>query len=167
VINDSTNATACDNANCVWTNNGYRLPTEGENQYAAKYIDGTNWTNYQYASGATDFFTNATATGLVAWYNANCSSTQAVGGKIANALGIYDMSGNVWEWCWDWWGAYPTTASTDYRGATIGTRLSPPSRVARGGCFANNENNMQVSSSSYGSPFDVSNGLGFRFARTN
>jgi sulfatase modifying factor 1 len=165
VIKDSTNATACDSAVCVWTNNGYRLPTEGEYQYAASYIDGSNWTPYNYASGATADYTNATATELVAWYGANCSSTQAVGGKTANALGIYDMSGNVWEWCWDWYGAYPGT-STDYRGPASGS-----DRVIRGGGFHNcYADFMQVgyrsNLPSYGNPYYTYGFYGFRFART-
>jgi formylglycine-generating enzyme required for sulfatase activity len=156
VIKDSTNVIACDNAVCAWTNNGYRLPSEGEYQYAASYIDGLSWTPYNYASGATADYTNAAATGLVAWYSANCSSTQAVGGKTANALGIYDMSGNVWEWCWDWYGTYPGT-STDYRGPGSGSY-----RVIRGGIFYSFADSLQVGYRSYASPLD-----GFRFARTN
>jgi formylglycine-generating enzyme required for sulfatase activity len=161
VIKDSTNATACDNAVCVWANNGYRLPTEGEYQYAASYINGSSWTPYNYASGATADYTNAEATGLVAWYNANCSRTQAVGGLAANALGIYDMSGNVYEWCWDWYGAYPGT-STDYRGPGSGS-----ARVLRGGYYYNSGDYMQVGYRNSSSPDYPHFYLGFRFARTN
>jgi formylglycine-generating enzyme required for sulfatase activity len=167
VIKDSTNATACDNAVCVWANNGYRLPSEGEYQYAASYIDGSSWTPYNYASGATADYTDATATGLVAWYSANCSGTQAVGGKTANALGIYDMSGNVWEWCWDWYGTYPGT-STDYRGSG-----SDFGRVIRGGSYnrttyGHGANYLQVGNRSRNFyPYDADNFDGFRFARTN
>jgi len=117
-----------DNPYVNWNANGYRLPTEGEYQYAASYINGTNWTPYNYASGATADYTNAAATGLVAWYKENSGSTQNVGVKKANALGIYDMSGNVWEWCWDLYGIYPATASIDYRGPATGAY-----RVMRGG----------------------------------
>jgi formylglycine-generating enzyme required for sulfatase activity len=174
VIKDSTNATACDSAVCVWANNGYRLPSEGEYQYAASYIDGSSWTPYNYASGATADYTDATATGLVAWYSANCSGTQAVGGKTANALGIYDMSGNVWEWCWDWYGTYPGT-STDYRGSGSGSF-----RVIRGGSYVNDAGGLQVGGSCDGpagslqvggrngyGPGGAGSDSGFRFARTN
>jgi formylglycine-generating enzyme required for sulfatase activity len=161
VIKDSTNATACDSAVCAWTNNGYRLPSEGEYQYAASYIDGLSWTPYNYASGATADYTNATATGLVAWYSANCSSPQAVGGKTANALGIYDMSGNVFEWCWDWYGTYPGT-STDYRGPASGSF-----RVIRGGSYFYVASYLQVGYRYNYFPLSAVFDIGFRFARTN
>jgi formylglycine-generating enzyme required for sulfatase activity len=162
VIKDSTNATACDNAVCTWTNNGYRLPSEGEYQYAASYINGSSWTPYNYASGATADYNDATATGLVGWYGANSGSvTHAVGGKTANALGIYDMSGNVWEWCWDWYGTYPGT-STDYRGSGSGSN-----RVIRGGSCGYIASDLQVGDRSYDGPFNAFGSIGFRFARTN
>jgi len=162
IIRDSTNETACDNAVCTWSNNGYRLPTEGEYQYAASYKDGTNWTPYNYASGATAGYTDATATGLVAWYRENSDNvTHDVGGKTANALGIYDMSGNVWEWCWDWYGAYPGT-STNYKGSASGSY-----RVIRGGNFFFDADSLQVGSRYYhGYPYYAYYGYGFRFART-
>jgi formylglycine-generating enzyme required for sulfatase activity len=151
-----------DNPYVNWSANGYRLPTEGEWQYAASYIDGTSWTPYNYASGATADYTNVTATGLVAWYNANCSSTQAVGGKTANALGIYDMSGNVYEWCWDWYGTYPGT-STDYRGPVSGSV-----RVMRGGNFDGFASYLQVGNrNTAANPCSAFGSSGFRFARTN
>jgi formylglycine-generating enzyme required for sulfatase activity len=160
VIKDSTNATACDNAVCAWTNNGYRLPSEGEYQYATSYINGSSWTPYNYASGATADYTNATATGLVAWYNANCSSPHAVGGKTANALGLYDMSGNVAEWCWDWYGTYPGI-STDYRGPASGSR-----RVLRGGSSYDYAYYLKVGIRFNDIPYSSFYYSGFRFART-
>jgi formylglycine-generating enzyme required for sulfatase activity len=163
VIKDSTNATACDSAVCAWTNNGYRLPSEGEYQYAASYEDGTAWTLYNYASGATAAYTNEAATDLVGWDSVNSgSTTHAVGGLTANALGIYDMSGNVWEWCFDWYGTYPTTASTNYKGPASGA-----DRVMRGGGYGGAVG-LQVGGRSYDFPYDAYYfGIGFRFARTN
>ena len=170
-IKDSTNGTygssinstagSFDNPYVNWSANGYRLPTEGEYQYAASYIDGSSWTPYNYASGATADYNDATATGLVAWYSANCSVTQNVGAKAANALGLYDASGNAWEWCWDWNGSYPTTASTDYRGPASGSF-----RMYRGGSCYVNANALQVGIRVDSYPYGTSYTHGFRFART-
>ena len=125
----NTTAGSFDNPYVNWNATGYRLPTEGEWQYAASYKDGSSWTPYNYASGATADTTDATATGLVAWYQANSgSSTKDVGTRTANALGIHDMSGNAVEWCWDWSGGRPSTAQINYHGRDTG-----PFRVIRGG----------------------------------
>ena len=92
---DSNNAA---NVSCSWTANGYRLPSEAEWEYAAR--GGLNTQGYAY-SGSNDL--NA-----VGWYVDNwgysASSTHTVGALAPNELGIYDMSGNVWEWCWDVYG---------------------------------------------------------------
>jgi formylglycine-generating enzyme required for sulfatase activity len=145
--------------------NGYRLPTEGEYQYAASYINGsTSWTPYNYASGATA--ANEAATDLVGWdyVNSGGATTKAVGGLAANAFGIYDMSGNVWEWCFDWYGPYPTTPSVNYTGPTSG---SAPARVLRGGSFNYSASNLALGFRFYDYPSDTYSGFGFRFARTN
>ncbi len=164
--NMDTTPGSSDNPYANWSANGYRLPTEGEYQYTASYINGTNWTPYNYASGATADYTNAAATGLVAWYNANSGSTQDVGGKTANAFGIYDMSGNVFEWCWDWYDNYHAKESTNYRGPASGT-----CRVMRGGSCVLGAEHTQVGfrdSNYLGYPYyKYSNYFGFRFARND
>ncbi len=134
------------------TANGYRLPTEAEWEYAAR--GGSRSQGYTY-SGSNDL--NA-----VGWYAGNAgSNTHAVKTKGANELGLYDMSGNVWEWVWDWYGTYPSTSQTDPRGPTSGSY-----RVLRGGSFNNYDLNCRVANRNNHLPtYRVSN-LGFRSTRT-
>ena len=162
-IKDSrdSNAAACDGAVCNWAAGGFRLPSEGEWQYAASYIDGTSWTPYNYASGSAADYSNGGAAALVAWYNSNSGSkTQEVGTKTANQIAIHDMSGNVWEWCWDWYGAYPGTQS-DYHGASGGS-----GRVFRGGSWYNYAYYLRVGHRYNFGPNSEHYSIGFRLART-
>ena len=99
------------------TGKQFRLPTEAEWEYAAR--GGNKSQGYKYAgSNNVD---------EVAWYSDNCNSTQSVGTKKANELGIYDMSGNVWEWCQDYYGSYTSAAQTNPTGPATGT-----DRIRRG-----------------------------------
>ena len=103
------------------TGKNYRLPTEAEWEVSAR--GGKSSKGYTY-SGSNDL--NA-----VAWNTDNSSiKTHAVGGKQANELGIYDMSGNVWEWCSDWYGTYNSYTETNPTGVSSGV-----SRVLRGGSW--------------------------------
>ncbi len=104
-----------------WNANGYRLPTEAEWEFAAK--GGNESSNYLY-SGSNNI-------NQVAWYKDNSTmGASPVGKKNHNELGIYDMSGNVWEWCWDWFGQYSGYSVTNPRGPDKGSRA-----VLRGGSW--------------------------------
>ena len=105
----------------VKTGKNYRLPTEAEWEYAAK--GGKSSKGYTF-SGSNDL-------NSVAWNADNSGGkTHAVGGKQSNEIGIYDMTGNVWEWCSDWYGNYIGDAQTNPKGASSGQL-----RVLRGGCW--------------------------------
>jgi len=101
---------------------GGRLPTEAEWEFAARGGNSATTTLYAGSDNIDD----------VAWYSGNCSSTQEVGTKSPNELGIYDMSGNVWEWCNDWYGSdyYSNSPQDNPQGPSSGSR-----RVLRGGCW--------------------------------
>ena len=102
------------------TGKRFRLPSEAEWEYAAR--GGNKSRGYQYSGSNT--------IGDVAWYYGNSSSTHAVGTKQPNELGIYDMTGNVSEWCQDWYDSYSSSPQTNPTGAASGS-----SRVFRGGSW--------------------------------
>ena len=134
-----------------WSKNGYRLPTEAEWEYAARGGNGSPG-NYTY-SGSNNV-------NEVAWHAGNSGNTiHAVGTKVPNGLGIYDMSGNVFEWCWDWMAAYTGDMQTNPVGASNGDR-----RVQRGGSWNASGGFPSVSRGSV-PPSDYRSDWGFRLAR--
>lgn len=136
---------------CDWTANGYRLPTEMEWMYAARAGNQTH--NYTY-SGSNDLDS-------VAWYSANAANlTHTVGGKLANELGLYDMSGNVFEWVWDIYGDYPDAAQNNPRGPTSGSY-----RLSRGGAWNSNAEACTVSIRTHREATFSSFIMGFRVCR--
>jgi formylglycine-generating enzyme required for sulfatase activity len=130
---------------------GYRLPTEAEWEYAAR--GGKKSKGYRY-SGSDNV-------DEVAWYDPNSGGmTQEVGKKAPNELGLYDMSGNVWEWCSDWYGDYSSSAQTNpYNN-------SGSARVIRGGSWVDNATYARVAYRNNYSPTLTRNSLGFRITRT-
>ncbi len=130
------------------TGKTYRLPTEAEWEYAAR--GGNKSKGYKYSGSNT--------IGDVAWYTSNSDSkTHPVGQKQPNELGIYDMSGNVFEWCQDWYGSYSSSSQTDPTGPSTGS-----SRVIRGGGWFYRATDCRVSIRYIGASSVRENILGFR-----
>ena len=148
-----TPAYEIDMMNVKWNKeaNGYRLPTEAEWEYAARA--GVESLGYVYAG--------RDSLDLVAWFEENSSAEMhPIGTAQSNELSIYDMTGNVREWCWDWYGEYPTGTMTDPTGPSSGS-----GRVARGGSWRTFEGEgLRVAFRSGYSPDLTDNETGFRVA---
>ncbi len=136
--------------------NGYRLPTEAEWEYAAR--GGKLSRSTQYAGSSNPW--------TIGWYNDPDSDewlweTQPVGAKQANELGLFDMSGNVYEWCWDWYGDYPSTELHNPDGPASGNY-----RVIRGGSFYSESMRLRLSLRGYDRPNRYFSLIGMRLARS-
>lgn len=130
------------------TGKTFRLPTEAEWEYATR--GGNKSQGYKYSGSNT--------IGDVAWHSDNSSSsTHEVGTKSSNELGIYDMSGNVYEWCSDWYSSYTSSSQTDPTGPITGSY-----RVSRGGSWNFNAQFCRVSFRDYTAPDNRGSNLGFR-----
>ena len=129
---------------------GYRLPTEAEWEYAAR-------------AGESHAYAGSPKAGEVAWFDTNANgTTHPVGLKKPNAWGLYDMSGNVWEWVWDWHDDYPEGSElVDYDGHS---EISY--RVERGGSWWASEGAARVSNRGDSTPGVRTTDLGFRLVRS-
>ncbi len=133
------------------SSNGYRLPTEAEYEYAARGGNHPDHTTFAGSNTASE----------VAWYVENSSkTTHPVAQKKSNGLGLYDLSGNLYEWCWDW---YDETlpGGKDPSGPSQGSL-----KVLRGGCWKSPEYYVGVAIRSNSFPYDNDPVLGFRVVRS-
>ena len=141
------------NVTCNFSANGYRLPTEAEWEYAACSggRDDRKWSGTNSESSIKNY----------AWYSSNSSSkTHPVGTKQPNDLEIYDMSGNVWEWCWDWYGSYSSSNQTNPTGPASGSY-----RVIRGGSWDGGSSHCRTANRNVVYPTSSYSSVGFRILR--
>ena len=135
----------------VGGSNGYRLPTAAQWEYACRAGTTAPWYCGENSDDLVEY----------GWIiNNSGSKTHEVGLKKPNAWGLYDMHGNVFEWCWDWYGPYPTEAQTNPVGASSGSH-----RVTRGGGWNGSAQVVRSAYRGYPSPYNRGNFLGFRVLR--
>lgn len=126
----------------------FRLPTEAEWEFAARGGNSSKGYKYSGSNRIDD----------IAWYSGNSgNATHEVATCYPNELGIYDMSGNVWEWCSDWYGSYSSMAQTDPSGAGSGSY-----RVDRGGGWNSSAQSCRVAIRNFSTPYGRYGNLGFR-----
>lgn len=160
----TSNNSAWNAVSCNWGANGYRLPTEMEWLWAAMGADNgnagaTNTIGYTKGFAGSN---GSNSAGDYGWFWTNSpDGTKTVGTKTANELGLYDMTGNVYEWCWDWFGDQPSGQLTNYRGPDSGT-----ARVERGAGWNTWAEHLPLSTRMFSAaPTARYDTLGFRVVR--
>ncbi len=137
---------------CDFTANGYRLPTEAEWEFAAKSGIGKNFKLYSGSDRPDE----------IGWYSENSlARSQPTGSKKPNSLDIYDMSGNVYEWVWNWYAPYSYRVGNLYTGPDDGT-----DKVIRGGSWYHNAASMRITAREYVKPYVKTGFIGFRVVRS-
>ena len=138
---------------CNWRASGYRLPSEAEWEYACRAGSATRYS----------FGDDPALLGEYAWFNANSGGTShPVATRKPNRWGLFDMHGNLWEWCWDWYGDYAAELQTDTHGPKTVRR-----RVLRGGSFVNSPVFLRSANRDWDESVYRNQLIGFRCARSS
>jgi formylglycine-generating enzyme required for sulfatase activity len=146
-----SNCTNLEGLTCDMSKKGFRLATEEEWEYACR------------GSETGDYYWGASAGGPDGWYQGNSGGTsRTIASVRPNSFGLYDMAGNVWEWCNDWYGGYNPDERIDITGPSEGRE-----KVLRGGGFQSAEGAMRSSNRFSSLPLYRSRDLGFRTVYRN